>query len=83
MIAYKPRTVTVEIDGEPLAVTFRPVALATLSAVRSATTNADVTAAMLDVLRSHVVTPDGLADAVTEPDAVTLWIAMTSPLPKG
>ena len=80
---YKLRTVTVEIDGEPVAVTFRPVALATLSAVRSAETNADVTAAMLDVLRSHVVAPEGLADAVTEPDAVTLWIAITSPPPKG
>ena len=80
---YKNRTVTVEIDGEPVAVTFRPVALATLSGVRSATTNADVAAAMLDVLRTHIASPEGLADAVTEPDAVALWLAMTSPPPKG
>ena len=80
---YKNRTVTVEIDGEPIPVTFRPVALATLSGVRSATTNADVAAAMLDVLRTHIASPEGLADAVTEPDAVALWLAMTSPPPKG
>jgi hypothetical protein len=80
---YKPRTVTVEIDGEPLAVTFRPWELATHSVVRAATTNTDVTVAMLDVMRTHIVSPEGLADVVTESDAVALWIAMTSPPPKG